>query len=105
MSLHEQIKLFEEAHVRSVYDDVLEQWFFSIVDICAILTDSIDPQAYWRKLKQRLLEEGNKTVTSCHTLKLVAKDGKKRLTDVATSEQMGIRFWRLLVSRYPTLVH
>ena len=82
------IKLFEEKKVRSVWDAEKETWFFSIVDAVAILTDSVDPAAYWRKLKQRLKAEGNKTVTNCHGFKMKAPDGKMRLTDVADTEQM-----------------
>ena len=81
------IKLFEERQVRSVRDEE-EQWYFSIVDVVAVLTDSKDPQVYWRKLKQRLKQEGNESVTSCHALKMLAADGKLRLTDVATTEQL-----------------
>ena len=69
--------------VRTVWDDEQEKWYFSIVDVCGVLTDSKDATAYWRKLKQRLKEEGNETVTNCHALKLHAADGKMRLTDVA----------------------
>ena len=82
------IQLFEERKVRTVWDDVEEKWYFSIVDVCGVLTDSKDPTAYWRKLKQRLKEEGNETVTNCHALKLRAADGKMRLTDVADTEQL-----------------
>ena len=82
------IQLFEEKKVRTVWDDEQEKWFFSIVDVCEVLTDSKDPQAYWRKLKQRLKDEGNETVTNCHALKMKAADGKMRLTDVADREQM-----------------
>ncbi len=65
-----------------------EKWYFAIVDVISVLTESIDSHAYWRKLKQRLKEEGNETVTNCHALKLVASDGKMRLTDVADVEQL-----------------
>ena len=82
------IKLFEEKQVRSVWDAEQEKWHISIVDIVAILTESIDPNAYWRKLKQRLKEEGNETVTNCHGLKMLAQDGKMRITDVADTEQL-----------------
>lgn len=88
MSEHEKIQLFNAHQVRSIWDDELEQWYFAVVDVVGILTDSKDVQAYWRKLKQRLKEEGNQTVTNCHALKLIAKDGKRRLTDVATPEQL-----------------
>lgn len=82
------IKLFEQKQVRSVWDEAQEKWYFSIVDVVEVLTESLDPSAYWRKLKQRLKEEGNQTVTNCHGLKLPAKDGKMRLTDVADTEQL-----------------
>jgi hypothetical protein len=83
-----EIKIFEEQKVRTVWDAELEQWYFSIVDVIAVLTESINPNAYWRKLKQRLKEEGNETVTNCHGLKMLAPDGKMRLTDVADTEQL-----------------
>lgn len=82
------IKLFEEKKVRSIWDDEKEKWYFSIVDILQILTESIDVASYWRKLKQRLKAEGNETVTNLHGLKMVAIDGKMRLTDVADTEQL-----------------
>ena len=82
------IKLFENKKVRSVWDAEQEKWFISIVDVIEVLTESIDPAAYWRKLKQRLKEEGNETVTICHGLKMQAPDGKMRLTDVADVEQL-----------------
>jgi hypothetical protein len=82
------IKLFEEKQVRTLWDAEQEKWYISIVDVIAILTESIDPNAYWRKLKQRLKEEGNETVKNCHGLKMLAADGKMRLTDVADTEQL-----------------
>ena len=82
------IQLFEERKVRTVWDDQEEKWYFSIVDVCGVLTDSKDATAYWRKLKQRLKAEGNETVTNCHALKLRAADGKMRMTDVADTEQL-----------------
>ncbi len=82
------IKLFETKQVRSLWDQERESWFFSIVDVVAVLTDSADAAAYWRKLKQRLKAEGNETVTNCHGLKMQALDGKMRLTDVADTEQL-----------------
>ena len=86
----EAIKLFEERKVRTIWDDTHEKWYFSIVDVVAILTDSSNPQTYWRVLKKRLKEEGNETVTNCNALKLEAADGKMRLTDVAdTKVQLG----------------
>ena len=91
MTKFNQIKLFEEKKVRAVYDDVGEKWYFSIVDVCGVLTESKDPltaRKYWNKLKQRLREEGNETVTNCHQLKLKAADGKMRKTDVADTEQL-----------------
>ena len=88
MTKKEAIKVFEEKKVRTVWDDEQEKWYFSIVDVCAVLTDSKDAIAYWRKLKQRLKAEGNETVTNCHALKLRAADGKMRLTDVADTEQL-----------------
>ena len=77
------IQLFEGKRVRIVWDAEQEKYYFSIVDIVQVLTDSADATAYWRKLKQRLKAEGNETVTNCHALKLPAADGKKRLTDMA----------------------
>ena len=83
-----QIKLFEEKKVRTLWDDEKEEWYFSVVDVVAVLTESKDATAYWRKLKQRLKEEGNETVTNCHGLKMRAPDGKLRLTDCLTTEQL-----------------
>ena len=80
------IKLFEEHKVRTSWNSEEEKWYFSVIDIVAILTESKDPTAYWRKLKQRLKTEGNETVTNCHGLKMVAPDGKMRLTDVLDTE-------------------
>ena len=88
MTKKEIIKLFDEKKVRTVWDDKEEKWYFSIVDVVEILTDSKDPQAYWRKLKQRLKKEGNETVTNCHSLKMRASDGKMRMTDVADQQQL-----------------
>jgi hypothetical protein len=88
MTKKEAIKLFEEKKVRTVWDDEQEKWYFSIVDVVDVLTESKDPTAYWRKLKQRLKDEGNETVTNCHGLKMRAADGKMRLTDVADTEQL-----------------
>ena len=88
MTQKETLKLFEERKVRTVWDDEKEKWYFSIVDVVSVLTDSVDATAYWRKLKQRLKEEGNETVTNCHGLKMKATDGKMRLTDVADTEQL-----------------
>ena len=88
MTKKETLKLFEERKVRTGWDDDKEKWYFSIVDVVSVLTDSVDATAYWRKLKQRLKEEGNETVTNCHGLKMKAADGKMRLTDVADTEQL-----------------
>ena len=88
MTKKETLNLFEERKVRTVWDDEKEKWYFSIVDVVSVLTDSVDATAYWRKLKQRLKEEGNETVTNCHGLKMKATDGKMRLTDVADTEQL-----------------
>lgn len=88
MNKKQSIQLFEEKKVRTFWDEKQEKWYFSIVDAIAILTDSINPTAYWRKLKQRLKQEGNETVTNCHGLKMRAADGKMRLTDVADTEQL-----------------
>ena len=83
-----EIKIFEDKKVRSLWDEENEKWQISIIDVVAVLTESVDPNAYWRKLKQRLKEEGNETVTNCHGLKMLAPDGKMRLTDVADTEQL-----------------
>jgi len=82
------IKIFEEREVRTIWDSEKEKWYISIVDVIEILTASPSPTAYWRKLKQRLKDEGNETVTNCHGLKMQAADGKMRLTDVADTEQL-----------------
>jgi hypothetical protein len=91
MPKKQAIQLFEERKVRTVWDDEQEKWYFSIVDVVAVLTEQIDllkARKYWNKLKQRLVEEGNQTVTNCHQLKMKAADGKMRLTDVADQEQL-----------------
>ncbi|MCX6290453.1 MAG: Bro-N domain-containing protein [Bacteroidetes bacterium] len=82
------IQLFESKKIRSSWNEQEQKWYFSITDIVAILTESIDPLAYWRKLKERLKKEGNETVTNCHGLKMEASDGKMRMTDVADTEQL-----------------
>ena len=82
------IQLFDSKRIRTQWDAEKEKWYFSVVDIVQVLTGSSDASAYWRKLKQRLKEEGNETVTNCHALKMQASDGKNRLTDVADQEQM-----------------
>jgi hypothetical protein len=81
-------KLFESNQIRSAWNEEEQKWYFSITDIVAILTESIDPLAYWRKLKERLKKEGNETVTNSHGLKMKAADGKMRMTDVADVEQL-----------------
>ncbi len=88
MTKKQAIKLFEEKKVRTVWDDEQEKWYFSIVDVCGVLTDSPNPRNYWKVLKHRLVKEGNETVTNCNQLKFQAEDGKMRLTDVADTEQL-----------------
>ena len=82
------IKLFGDDKIRAIWDDEQEKWYFSVVDVVAVLTNSPNPQTYWRVLKKRLKDEGNETVTNCNGLKLRAADGKMRLTDVADTEQL-----------------
>ena len=82
------IQLFEGLQIRVIWDDEQEKYYFSIVDVIQVLTESVDGRKYWNKLKQRLKEEGNETVTNCHQLKMPASDGKLRLTDVADTEQL-----------------
>ena len=88
MTKREVSKLFEDRKIRTIWDDKEEKWYFSIVDVVGVLTDSENPQTYWRVLKNRLKKEGNETVTNCNALKLRAADGKMRLTDVADTEQL-----------------
>ena len=88
MTQHNKIQLFEEKKVRAIWDDEAEKWYFSIVDVIAVLTESPNPQTYWRVLKKRLKDEGNETVTNCNALKMPAPDGKMRKTDVADTEQL-----------------
>jgi len=88
MSKQTDIKIFEEKKVRTLWDAEDEKWYLSIVDVIAVLTDSPNPQVYWRVLKKRLKDEGNETVTNCNALKMPAPDGKMRLTDVADTEQL-----------------
>lgn len=88
MTKENAIKLFQDHRVRVLWDNEQEKWYFSITDVIGLLTESINPQAYWRKLKERLKKEGNETVTNCHRLKMKAADGKMRLTDVADTEQL-----------------
>ena len=85
---NDKLQLFENKKIRTAWDEEQEEWYFSIVDVVAVLTDSPNPQTYWRVMKKRLKDEGNETVTNCNALKRTAADGKKRLTDVATTEQL-----------------
>ena len=85
---NDKLQLFENKAIRTAWDEEKEEWYFSIVDVVAVLTDSPNPQTYWRVMKKRLKDEGNETVTNCNALKMTAADGKKRLTDVATTEQL-----------------
>lgn len=86
--MNNEIILFENQQVRTIWDAEAEKWFVSIVDVIAVLTDSPNPQVYWRVMKKRLKDEGNETVTNCNGLKMLAPDGKMRLTDVADTEQL-----------------
>ncbi len=88
MTKKEAIKIFEDKSVRTVWDSEQEKWYIAIVDVIALLTESNNPQVYWRVLKKRLLAEGNQTVTKCNGLKMQAQDGKMRMTDVADTEQL-----------------
>ena len=86
MGIETQIQLFDNTKIRVVWDDEKEKYYFSVVDIVGVLTESANPQTYWRVLKKRLKDEGNETVTNCNALKIPASDGKMRLTDVADLE-------------------
>lgn len=88
MTQHNAIKLFETKKVRTIWDDKEEKWYFSIVDVVAVLTDSPNPRKYWSVLKTRLKKEGSELTTNCSQLKMQAADGKKYLTDVANTEQL-----------------
>lgn len=88
MTKKEAIKFFEEKKVRTLWDDETEEWYFSIIDVIAVLTESDNPRKYWSVLKTRLKKEGNETATNCSQLKMPSLDGKMRLTDVATTEQL-----------------
>ena len=88
MTKKQAIQLFEKQKVRTIWDDEQEKWYFCVVDVVEVLTDSANPQTYWHVLKNRLKKEGNVTVTNCNALKMRAADGKMRLTDVADSEQL-----------------
>ena len=85
---NDKLQLFENKQIRTAWDEETEEWYFSVVDVVAVLTDSPNPQTYWRVMKKRLKDEGNETVTNCNALKMTAADGKKRLTDVANTEQL-----------------
>ena len=88
MTQHNKIQLFEEKKVRALWDDEAEKWYFSVIDVVAVLTESPNPRNYWKVLKHRLISEGNETVTNCNQLKMLAPDGKMRMTDVADTEQL-----------------
>ncbi len=91
MAQNDKIQLFEDKRIRTAWDEENEEWYFSIVDVVGVLTESPDyntGRKYWNKLKQRLTEEGSELVTKCHQLKMTAQDGKKRFTDVANAEQL-----------------
>lgn len=88
MSNKQTLQVFEHYKVRTVWDDKTQKWYFSVVDVCGALTDSPNPRKYWSVLKSRLKKEGNETATNCSRLKILAEDGKMRLTDVADTEQL-----------------
>lgn len=91
LTQNDKIQLFEDKRIRTAWDEEKEEWYFSVIDVVAVLTDQPDYQAarnYWKVTKKRLKDEGNETVTSCNQLKMTASDGKKRLTDVADTEQL-----------------
>ena len=85
---NEKLQLFEDQKIRTAWDEEREEWYFSVVDVVSALTESTDGRKYWNKLKQRMKDEGNELVTNCHQLKMKATDGKQRLTDVATTEEL-----------------
>ena len=84
----DSVQMFEDQPIRTVWNEEEEEWYFSVVDVIGVLTESPNPQIYWRVMKKRLKDEGNETVTNCNGLKLKAADGKRRLTDVANTEQL-----------------
>ena len=88
MTQHNKIQLLEEKKVRAIWDDEAEKWYFSIVDVIAVLTESPNPRNYWKVLKHRLIKEGNESVTNCNQLKMQSSDGKRYKTDVADTEQL-----------------
>lgn len=88
MSNKQALQVFEHYKVRTIWDEESQKWYFSVVDVCGVLTDSPNPRKYWSVLKSRLKKEGNETATNCSRLKILAEDGKMRLTDVADTEQL-----------------
>jgi len=88
MEKENSIKIFNDKQVRAIWNETEEKWYFSIADVCGVLSESKNPQVYWRVFKKRLLAEGNETVTNCNALKMMSADGKMRLTDVANTEQL-----------------
>jgi len=88
MKEQDNVQIFEDKHIRTAWNEDTEEWYFSVVDVVAVLTGSTNPQTYWRVLKKRLREEGNESVTNCNALKMEAADGKRRMTDVANTEQI-----------------
>ena len=84
----ESLQLFDDQPIRTAWDEANEEWYFAIVDVVAVLTGSPNPQTYWRVMKKRLRDQGNETVTNCNALRLKSADGKRRLTDVANTEQL-----------------
>ena len=84
----EKLKVFEDKRVRTHWDSEVEKWYFSVVDVCEVLAESTNPRKYWQKLKERLVAEGNETATNCLRLKMLAPDGKMRMTDVLDTEQL-----------------
>jgi DNA-damage-inducible protein D len=88
MTKETAVKLFEHRQIRTKWDEKNQKWYFAIVDVIAVLTESQNPQVYWRVLKKRLLAEGNESVTNCNAFKMTAPDGKMRVTDVADTEQL-----------------
>ena len=88
MKEQDNVQIFEDKHIRTAWNEDTEEWYFSVVDVVAVLTESTNPQTYWRVLKKRLREEGNESVTNCNALKMEAADGKRRMTDVANTEQI-----------------
>ena len=88
MEENNKVQLFENQPIRTAWDEENEEWYFAIVDVIAVLTESPNPQTYWRVMKKRLKDEANESVTNCNALKMKAADGKRRMTDVANTEQL-----------------